>query len=78
MKQKDEQDSKENVKAYFEVYELYKVDGNSEEIFKTTYKRGDVVSAGDIRQFIMNYIKNNNLQDTSNPKYLQHFYLNLY
>lgn len=58
---------------YYEVYELYKVDGNSEEIFKDFYKRGDIVSSTDIRQFIMNYIKKNNLQDTSNPKYFLFF-----
>lgn len=59
---------------YYEVYELYKVDGNSEEIFRDTYKRGDIVSSTDIRQFIMNYIKKNNLQDTKNPKYTIKFF----
>lgn len=52
----------------FEVFELYKVDGNTEEIFKDVYKRGDIVGSAEIRQYIMNYIKKKNLQDISNPK----------
>ena len=68
LKIRDETEIEENVKYVFEVIELFKIDGSNEEIFKGTYRKGDIVSSGEIRQYLMNYIKNNNLQNPENPK----------
>lgn len=70
LKQKDETESNEEVKSIFEVVESYKVDGTNDEIFKGKFKRGDIVNASEIRQHIMNYIKEKNLQDPQNPKFV--------
>lgn len=68
LKQKSEQEAQEEVKSVYEVIEFYKIDGNNEEIFKGTFRRGDILSSTEIRQYMMNYIKDNNLQDVENPK----------
>jgi hypothetical protein len=68
LKEKDETEMKENGDFVFEVFELFKIDGNNEEIFRPVFRRGDVVGPADIRHFLMNYIKENNLQNPDNSK----------
>ena len=60
--------SSQNVEWVFEVFELYKVDGSNEELFKGRFKRGEIVSAAEIRKFLTSYIKENNLQNPQNSK----------
>jgi hypothetical protein len=69
MRSKDEAEQADNVESVFEVFELYKVDGSNEEAFKGRFKKGEIVSASEIRQFIMNYVKENNLQNPANPRF---------
>ena len=59
----------EDLKFVFEIFEVYRIDGNSEGLFYPSYKKNDVVTAAEIRQFITNHIKENQLQLKEEPKY---------
>jgi translation initiation factor 1 (eIF-1/SUI1) len=59
------------VSSVFEVFELYKIDGSTEEFFKGRFRKGDIVAAAEIRQFVMTYVKENNLQNAQNPRQLK-------
>lgn len=65
LKSKDETEAKSEAKLVYEVYELFKVDGNVEEFFKKVgrLRRGDVLAPAQIRSLVTNYVKENNLQD---------------
>lgn len=69
LKVQDEFEAQEKVESVFEVFEMFKIDGNTEDIFKGKYRKGDVVSPAELRQYFSNYIKENNLQNPENPRY---------
>ncbi|XP_065339791.1 eukaryotic translation initiation factor 2D [Cloeon dipterum] len=53
------------------IRELYKITAHVAPIFKNYHcKKGDLLSAQNIRQHITEYVKQNNLQDPNNPRFV--------
>lgn len=55
----------------FEVYELFKVDGSTESFFRPLFRRGDILTPQQIRQFVTNVIKDEKLQSPDSPRHVK-------
>lgn len=55
----------------FDVFELFKVDGSTENFFGPTFRRGDILTPQQVRQFVTAYIKEAKLQSPETPRLLK-------